>query len=283
MRDLAIFSGVSNTFGLGLELEFRPKYQDDEWLIKNGMNMPNPREKEDVQYWKKYRWTKLVSDYLNVTEYNIHDFIGINQSMTLGGNSIETMHILLKEDENIKKILNRTKYIFLEIGWFRWWSPEIHKNNGEDYPNTVNEILNYIENPKSDKEVIRKAVEWLNDYDSDLMWSISFNTYKKLKENNPEIEFILVPWHLDTNIDLIDNSEFFINDIVLNDSVNSNKGIYWYLINNKLTIGDVAKCFNGDYKYNRKDDHPSSKGHQQVANMVINHVRKNNDLDIYKI
>jgi len=50
-----------------------------------------------------------------------------------------------------------------------------------------------------------------------------------------------------------------------------------------LTIGDVAKCFNGEYRYNTKDEHPSSKGHLQVANMVINHVRKNNDLDIYKI
>ena len=115
MRDLAIFSGASNTFGLGLELEFRPKYQDDVWLRENGMNMPNPREPEDVEYWKKYRWTKLVSDELNVIEYNIHDSIGINSSRNIGGNSIETMHILLKEDDTIKKLLNRTKYIFLEI------------------------------------------------------------------------------------------------------------------------------------------------------------------------
>jgi hypothetical protein len=55
--------------------------------------------------------------------------------------------------------------------------------------------------------------------------------------------------------------------------------MYGYITKNNLTIGDVAKAFNGDYKYNRKDDHPSSLGHRHVANFVINYIRKNNDLE----
>ena len=49
MRNVAIFSGASNTFGLGLELEFRDKYNDDNWLKENGIFLPLDREKEDLE------------------------------------------------------------------------------------------------------------------------------------------------------------------------------------------------------------------------------------------
>ena len=41
-----------------------------------------------------------------------------------------------------------------------------------------------------------------------------------------------------------------------------------------MRIGDTAKCFNGDYKYNKKDDHANSEGHKWVASKVIQHIRK---------
>lgn len=31
-RNKILFSGTSNTLGLGLEYEFRPKYNDHEWV-----------------------------------------------------------------------------------------------------------------------------------------------------------------------------------------------------------------------------------------------------------
>ena len=73
VRNKILFSGQSNTFGLGLEVEFRPKYNDDEWLKENGLILPLPREPEDVYYWKKYRWTGLVCKELGYEEINIHD------------------------------------------------------------------------------------------------------------------------------------------------------------------------------------------------------------------
>jgi hypothetical protein len=60
-------------------------------------------------------------------------------------------------------------------------------------------------------------------------------------------------------------------------------GIHSYLKDNKLLIGDVAKGYNGDYKYNMKDEHPSSLGHRNVANMVINYINKNEDLEIFEL
>mgnify|MGYP000850219361 FL=1 len=171
MRNVAIFSGASNTFGLGLELEFRDKYNDDNWLKENGLFLPLPREPEDLEYWRKYRWPKLVSDDLNLIEYNIHD----KGNIMLGGNAIQTIWILLNDSEEIKELMERTKYVFLEIGYARWWDVSLHgSNDGKDYPNTIIEIIDLIDNPKSDREVVRKAIEWVESQDIDFIWQKAF-------------------------------------------------------------------------------------------------------------
>jgi hypothetical protein len=48
MRNVAIFSGASNTFGLGLELEFRDKYNDDNWLKENGLLVESESRSSDM-------------------------------------------------------------------------------------------------------------------------------------------------------------------------------------------------------------------------------------------
>ena len=74
MRDTIIFSGQSNTFGLGLEWELDPELNSEEYLSK-GIILPNhmPRHEINQQYWRKHRWPKLVCDVLGYKEYNVHD------------------------------------------------------------------------------------------------------------------------------------------------------------------------------------------------------------------
>jgi len=274
MRNVAIFSGASNTFGLGLELEFRDKYNDDNWLKENGLFLPLPREPEDLEYWRKYRWPKLVSDDLNLIEYNIHD----KGNIMLGGNSIQTIWILLNDSEEIKELMERTKYVFLEIGYARWWDASLHgSNDGKDYPNTIIEIINLIDNPKSDREVVRKAIEWVESQDIDFIWQKAFDVYDKLKKEYPEVQFILLPWNADYRV----YGPGAANDFLY--QTKNYGGMHGYLKANKLLIGDVAKAYNGDYKYNWKDEHPSSLGHRNVANMVINYINKNEALEIFGI
>ena len=273
MRNVAIFSGASNTFGLGLELEFRDKYNDDNWLKENGLFLPLPREPEDLEYWRKYRWPKLVSDDLNLIEYNIHD----KGNIMLGGNAIQTIWILLNDSEEIKELMERTKYVFLEIGYARWWDVSLHgSNDGKDYPNTIIEIIDLIDNPKSDREVVRKAIEWVESQDIDFIWEKAFDVYDKLKKTYPEVQFILLPWNADYRV----YGPGAANDFLY--QTKNYGGMHGYLKANKLLIGDVAKAYNGDYKYNWKDEHPSSLGHRNVANMVINHINKNEALEIFE-
>ena len=47
-----------------------------------------------------------------------------------------------------------------------------------------------------------------------------------------------------------------------------------FLVTENLQVYRKAKGFNGDYKYNYREDHASIEGHQRVANMVINHIKK---------
>jgi hypothetical protein len=275
MRDTIIFTGASNTFGLGLEIEFRDKYNDDKWLEENGLFLPLPREPEDIQFWKKYRWSKLVCEDLNMIEHNIHDNF-LHQSHPLGGNSIETLWFLNRDKKELKPVLDRTKYIIFEMGFIRWWDEELHgAGNPNDYPNTVLEIIDLINNKNSDGKTVAKALDWIKDFDETIYWNECFKKYKNLKEEYPEIEFVIVPWASRASF-LNSNIKEYYTDMI---ETGKYVGIYDYLINNKLTIGDTAKAFNGNYRYNTKDDHPSSEGHRHVANFVINHINKNNDLE----
>jgi hypothetical protein len=274
MRDTIIFTGASNTFGLSLEIEFRDKYNDDEWLNENGLFIPLPREPEDIPFWKKYRWTKLVSDDLGMIEHNIHDQF-LHDSHPMGGNSIETLWFLNRDNDTLKTVLDRTKYIIFEMGAIRWWDETLHGlGNPNDYPNTILEIIDLINNKDSSAPTVAKALDWIKNLDEKIYWDTAFKKYKNLKDLHPEIEFIMIPWAgqspFANNI-----SNEFLNDLV---DVDGYTGIFGYLTDNKLTVGDVAKAYNGNFKYNRKDDHPSSMGHRHVANFVINHINKNKDL-----
>ena len=277
MRNIAIFSGASNTFGLGLEIELRDKYNDDTWLKENGMNIPNPREPEDIPFWKEHRWTKLVCDALGLIEYNIHDTF-IHESHPLGGNAIETLWMLHRRDPKLKETLENTKYVFLEISFLRWWDEFLHgSDDGKEYPNTILEIIDLINNKDSDNTIVAKALEWIKNLDERIYWEQSFKKYKDFKNEYPHIEFVFVPWHAGVPQSIIDE---LADEFVSTDSYN---GMFQYLQTNKLSIGDFAKAYNGDYKYNRKDEHPSKLGHRQVANFVINHINKNKNLEIFEL
>jgi hypothetical protein len=90
----------------------------------------------------------------------------------------------------------------------------------------------------------------------------------------PEIKVILVPWS-GNQPDFLKKNELYdkIKDSFIN-IPNWEGGIMGYLQNNKLQIWNVAKAWNGNYKYNHKEDHASVKGHRWVADRVIDHIKK---------
>jgi hypothetical protein len=268
MRNVALFTGGSVTFGLGLEIELRPKYNDDEWLKQNGLTLPIEREDEDKIYWKSNRYSKLVSDKLGLIEYNVHD----HYESQIGCCAIDTLWIINRNVDKFSTLLENVKYVFIEIGFVRWWDENIHGMNNEGkFPTTINEILIFINNPENDYFITSNALDWLNRFDADVYWEESFKKYNEIKNLYPEITFVILPWSVDGNNNLL-NEKF--DGLLKNDIVEFENGsIFEFLKQNKLLVCDVAKAYNGNYNYNLKDEHPSSEGHKKIAKRIVEYIQ----------
>jgi hypothetical protein len=101
------------------------------------------------------------------------------------------------------------------------------------------------------------------------------NKIKYLIEKYPEIKFLILPWHNTEDGDMFTKNNFLKENIIeIKEDSNSYMSVNSFLSQNKLHVWNKAKAFNGDYEYNHPEDHASIEGHQRVANMVINHIKK---------
>lgn len=270
MRDTIIFSGASHTFGLGLEWELDPELNNEEYL-KNGIHLPIPRLSHYESYWRQYRWPTLVSNTLGYKQYNILD---MENDIQIGANAVETIWMLVRDENKIQNLLEKTKYIVLEIGQIRWYNENLHGGiDGHKYPNTILEMINLINNPESDNQIVSKTLQWINEVDPDAYMNELYDKIFYLQEKYKEIKFLILPWH--SNPDTNDDSVLLKNNII---PIVENQ-IYYpnvnvFLQKNKIQVWNKAKAFNGNYKYNYREDHASIEGHGRVANMVINHIKK---------
>ena len=267
-----LFSGTSHTFGLGLELEFRPKYQDEEWL-KESFTYPNPREKSDKEYWYKYRWPTLVCDELGYEQFNIHDGLPV-MGFGLGGNAIETIYNSLIID---KKNLDDVKYVILQLGGIRWYERGKHDID-INYPNTVGELLNMIDSPPKDlpknyNYIVRKGLEYFHEWDDRKFYADVQRKFHMVQEKFPDVKFLILQW--DSMFKDIHDLKKFKNRnedymIKLPKYV---PNVWEYIRDNKLTIGDVAKYYKVLKHTNIwKDEHANHKGHKWVAEQVVKHI-----------
>jgi len=275
MKDTIMFSGTSHTLGLGLEWELHPEFNSEEYLQK-GVFLPVKRTKElDENYWRKYRWSALVCKELGYNEYNVHNVE--NNALVIGDNMPFMMHLYHRRNEDkIKELIDRTKYIVLEMGYSRWWEQKIHgQPGGENLPNTPKEIENYINSKTADRAVVDAAIKWVLDYDNqrNALWAEAYDKIIKFNKEFPDIQFIIVPW----KGQLPDDFYTIFNDIkdwFIKIDGKHGSTVEEYLMENELYVFHKAKAFNGNYYYNERDDHACVEGHRKVADMVIEHIKE---------
>jgi hypothetical protein len=270
MRDTIIFSGASHTFGLGLEWELDSELNNEDYL-KKGVHLPIPRLSHYEKYWKENRWPTLVSNQLGYKQYNILD---MENDIQIGANAVETIWMLVRDENKIQHLLEKTKYIVLEIGQIRWYNENLHgSSDGHKYPNTILEMINLINNPESDNQIVSKTLQWINEVDPDVYMNELYDKIFYLQEKYKEIKFLILPWH--SNPDGDDDSILLKNNIIpiIEDGIDY-PNVNVFLQKNKIQVWNKAKAFNGDYEYNYREDHASVEGHKRVANMVINHIKK---------
>ena len=270
MRDTIIFSGASHTFGLGLEWELDPELNSEEYL-QNGIHIPIPRKPHYQTYWRENRWPTLVCNELGYTQYNVHD---MENYIKIGGNSVETIWMLVKKEKEIKRLLEKTKYIILETPYIRWYDEELHGGiDGDKYPNTIREMIDFINNPDSNQEVVAKTLSWINDLNPEIYILELHKKIEYLKSKYPEITFLILPWH--SYYDGINNSKSLKENMIpIVENGIKYEDVNRFLRMNKIQVWNKAKAFNGNYQFNYPEDHASIEGHQRVAKIVIEHIKK---------
>lgn len=272
MRDTIIFSGASHTFGLGLEWELDPELNSEEYLQK-GIHIPIPRKSDYQKYWKEYRWPTILCKELGYKQFNIHDEENkLEYQLKIGGNAVETIWGLVKNEKFFKELLDKTKYIILEIGHIRWYDEKLHGAiDGDKYPNTILEMIDVINNPQSDSVIVSNTLEWIKQIDPDVYMNELYNKITYLSETYKDITFLILPWH--GNHDGLNNSKTLKNNIIpIIENGKKYLTVADFLQKEKLQVWHKAKAFRGKYKFNRQEDHASIEGHKRVANLVMNYI-----------
>ncbi len=261
-----LFAGASNTAGFGLEIEFDPKYQDDEWLKENSKEIPFVRQEEDKYYWKKHRFSVLVCKELGYEESNISDL-----KSTVGMNSVSTCW-MLQNQQRFAEFMEDVEYVIFELSGIRWYDDDLHGKN-DKYPNTVREMINVLENPPEVDtsewnewlQIQSDTFNWLFELDIDAYDKEMTDRFKNLQSLYPNSTFLILVWNS------FQTDPSLGGDVIeLGESVNC---VHQWLTEKKLCLYQTQKVFNGDYEYAYKDEHPTSEGHKWVASKIIEHIR----------
>lgn len=302
VRDTIVFSGSSNTFGLGVEWEVDPVLLSEEYLSK-GVNLPIPRLEKYWEYFRTYRWSNILCKKLNYKEFNAVDVL--NQHI-IGHESCQTIWHITDRQDQIKSILEKTKYIILELGYWRWFDEKLHGNVlniNRNLPSTPTEIENYLNSANPDPEVVNKAYKWIMNYDEHYFWEKTMSKLLSFNKTHPDIRIIILPWFtlgsgsgftkvfdtirkkfIENNLSF--DEETFLNFKKMFFQMEKYEDINTFLDREKLKIYHKAKAFNGNYKYNLLDQHPSIEGHQKIADMLYEYILKiesnDDNLPIYK-
>ena len=261
-----LFAGASNTAVFGLEIEFDPKYQDDEWLKENSKEIPFVRQEEDKYYWKKHRFSVLVCKELGYEESNISDL-----KSTVGMNSVSTCW-MLQNQQRFAEFMEDVEYVIFELSGIRWYDDDLHGKN-DKYPNTVREMINVLENPPEVDtsewnewlQIQSDTFNWLFELDIDAYDKEMTDRFKNLQSLYPNSTFLILVWNS------FQTDPSLGGDVIeLGESVNC---VHQWLTEKKLCLYQTQKVFNGDYEYAYKDEHPTSEGHKWVASKIIEHIR----------
>jgi len=271
-----------------LEVEFRPKYNDDEWLKENGLIIPLPREPEDEYYWKKYRWTGLVCKELGYEEINVHD----SKNIPIGGDGIQTCW-MLQNKNSFSDLMDGVKYVIFEMGGIRWYDEGLHGKDSS-YPNTALEIIKFLDSPPVFTSIpegseerweeerryenyitkVHEAHTWLEEMEPDIYYQEVTRRYQQLKSLYPDVTFLMLKWNTWDSCDKKVKLDLIDLGTLKNDAGQILDDVHQNLKKRELCIYQCTKAFNGDYKTGFPDHHASSKGHEWVAKRVIKHIRK---------
>lgn len=271
-RNKILFKGSSHTIGKGLELQTSKRYNDKNWLLENGVILPNePYTKEDIENQKKYRWPKIVCEKLGVEEKM--------ESELFNGKQYGLREFLVRLLNLPSEKLSDVSHIIFEPQSTRFF----HDN--ETW--TPSEMLLFLDDksiPESSKKFI---YDWLDNFDENVL--NGFELLKSCIEKHKDVNFLFFYFYgtgLDRDIvetkekysDIFDKTIYFTYNGKTTDCLND------ILELNKLKIVHRAYCYTAriDVIGNQRwpvgkyvDSHASVEAQDMIAENVIRYIKQN--------
>jgi hypothetical protein len=266
MEKKAVFLGASNTHGVGLWF-FREYYND----LKNlNPTFPYPFESlDDTTFVKQNRFSKLLSDYLNLEEINVS---------AAGGSPAQSLHLLSKMN------LDEIEYVVFEVSsitsFFDRYLFE-HTIDNTKLPKTPGEIENFLTNGKNDRPELRKSIyNWLEKYDANEFTKEIFYTIKEFIERNKHIKFILLVWRdFHFNLELLTHHNWILNYTPIFQTILNDKNIFVeeYLTEKKIRVCDEFIHIDKiSFPPTQTDKHPSVNGHKKIFEVLKSYIDEKN-------
>lgn len=265
----AIFLGASNTHGVGLHW-FRDFYDLEENVYSE---FPYPNISDDNTFIESNRFSKQLSNYLNVEE--------INKSEA-GGSPAESLHILSQTD------LTDVEYIIFEFSaihsyFDRYFHTHFDHEQHRAIPRTPSEIQSFL-NKSNDLELNERIIEWVINYNPIEVMDEVFRQISEFIKSHPDIKFIIMTWRENVNLES-DNLKFIKNHIVKFPLSNNPNNILVeeYLTENKNRICDEFKWIDKiPLPSNTKELHPSLNGHNKIFEILKSYIDERNTLNNWR-
>jgi len=284
MKKKLLIAGSSHTFGLGMELQHAERYNDIEFLKKNGVFLPNDLIESDEEIWDKYKWSTLLSKELDLEEINLNLPKHSKNYWSEG----TVINVLLKflytdvdETQDIEMCIVQPYLSRLEY---------MDDNFNEPIVLTPTEMLNVLKNKKSDSDLIKRIQKFLDEYDQEEKFLDFVSLFKSVVEKHKHIKFYILLWYESyEEIKGFKNYELFSKFI----EPHFLKFFSEYRVIspcelleiNNLLIKDVAFCYTNQYDENGKkqwevgeelDIHASSEGQKLIFQQILKNIRKEN-------
>jgi hypothetical protein len=174
MRNKILFKGSSHTIGKGLQFELSKRYNDELWLIENGVFLPGEYTDEDWININNHRWPKIVCDKLNKVEYQFDNTKNLFEA--------DIFDFLIQLASTPTHLLNEVSHIIYE--------PQHARNffNGSMY--TPQEMINILEDKSIDESNKKFIYDWLDTFDEEIELEKIFELINFCMKVHSDIKFL---------------------------------------------------------------------------------------------
>jgi hypothetical protein len=263
-----IFKGSSHTMGLGIDLVLSNRYNNDEWLMKNGVILPPTRYEGDWELINKHRWPKIICDTMGVNEYDYRHTPHLN-------------HVTLPEFI-IRLTLTSPELLSQHISHIIY-EPQNTRLFYDDMQFTPQEMLNIISDSKVPEKDKKFIYDWVDNYENHK--DLGLKMVRKAMEIHKDIEFIFFMFYgKDGDLDVLkdyQDIEERIVEFTINGETSTN--LHELLQKNKLRVCDTAYCYThrrdtimGGMRWEahpHEDSHAGVEAQQMMADNIMKYIK----------